>query len=236
MEKEQIVKALECLHKRILNTDLAEKVTESEMMAIINALSLIRELTEENTRLRAEKETLETIEKDLRFRNKEFQKANEGLAKNCEEFEIELDGIKADTVRKMQKRLRQCFDNTADRMAVYPEGQVLFAIDQIAKEILAMENDSQSVSQSNDTVKQIFAEIEKFEKRPIPEAKPVYILKQCDLDEIRNKYIPRGTPPDTCVECGEIIPEGRQVCPSCISKTNKKTKKARKESEKRAEN
>lgn len=42
--------------------------------------------------------------------------------------------------------------------------------------------------------------------------------------------------PETCVECGEIIPEGRQVCPSCINKTNKKTKKARKESEKRAEN
>ena len=66
-----------------------------------------------------------------------------------------------------------------------------------------------------DTARNIFAEIDKFGKRPIPEASPVYILKQSDMDEIRNKHIPRGTPQDTCISCGEVIPEGRQVCLTC---------------------
>lgn len=26
-----------------------------------------------------------------------------------------------------------------------------------------------------------------------------------------------GTPPDTCASCGDVIPEGRQVCPTCES-------------------
>lgn len=73
----------------------------------------------------------------------------------------------------------------------------------------------------SDTVRKIFEEIEKFGKRPIPEAKPVYILKQRDLDEIRNKHIPRGTPPDTCASCGVVIPEGIGLyCPNCQGGNN----------------
>ena len=51
MDREQIIKALECFHARILNTKLAEKVTESEMMAVINAITAIKELTEEKAAL-----------------------------------------------------------------------------------------------------------------------------------------------------------------------------------------
>ena len=50
LNREQIIKALEYFHQRILNTNLAEKVTESEMMAIIDALSLIKELTGEKSK------------------------------------------------------------------------------------------------------------------------------------------------------------------------------------------
>ena len=50
LNAEQIKKALECFHHRILNTKLAEKVTESEMMAIIDALALIDKLTVERDR------------------------------------------------------------------------------------------------------------------------------------------------------------------------------------------
>jgi hypothetical protein len=50
-DTEQIIKALECFHSRILNSNLAEKITEGEIMSIINALVLIKELTEENERL-----------------------------------------------------------------------------------------------------------------------------------------------------------------------------------------
>lgn len=44
LDMEQIVKTLECFHHRILNSDLAEKITEQEMMAIIDAIALIRNL------------------------------------------------------------------------------------------------------------------------------------------------------------------------------------------------
>ena len=30
-----------------------------------------------------------------------------------------------------------------------------------------------------------------------------------------------GTPPDRCVSCGEIVPEGRLVCPICEKKGNR---------------
>ena len=52
LNAEQIKKALECFHIRILNTNLAEKITETEIMAIVDALSLINELTEKNERLK----------------------------------------------------------------------------------------------------------------------------------------------------------------------------------------
>jgi Asp-tRNA(Asn)/Glu-tRNA(Gln) amidotransferase C subunit len=58
LNAEQVKRGLECFHLRILNTNLAEKITESEIMAIINALALItsqeqriKELTEENEKL-----------------------------------------------------------------------------------------------------------------------------------------------------------------------------------------
>lgn len=44
-------------------------------------------------KLQAQIENLEIIEKDLRFRNKELQKANEGLAKNINELWNELDKV-----------------------------------------------------------------------------------------------------------------------------------------------
>jgi hypothetical protein len=51
LNREQIIKALECFHQRILNTELAEKITESEITAVLNAIALIKELTEDNEML-----------------------------------------------------------------------------------------------------------------------------------------------------------------------------------------
>lgn len=47
LNREQIVKALDAFHDRILNSKLAEKVTESEMMAVVDALTLINDLVKE---------------------------------------------------------------------------------------------------------------------------------------------------------------------------------------------
>lgn len=38
-----------------------------------------------------------------------------------------------------------------------------------------------------------------------------------EVAELKKKYLgePSSTPNNTCICCGEIIPEGRQVCPAC---------------------
>ena len=41
---------------------------------------------------------------------------------------------------------------------------------------------------TKEVAREIFEEIEKFDRRPIPESKPVYILKQSDFDELKKKY------------------------------------------------
>lgn len=44
--------------------------------------------------------------------------------------------VKAEAVREMQERLKDCFDNEIEHKSIYTESQVLFVIDQIAKEML----------------------------------------------------------------------------------------------------
>ena len=167
MNREQIVKALECC-------TFSPKCEEcpiggNDCIELDqNALSFIRELTEENRLLQSRV----LLENHLRTR------ADEMLAHVA-------SVVKADTVRKMQEMVKE----RCTKGGIYP-AFVARVIEQVAEETLAKEHDRQSLSQST----------------------------------------------DVCVSCGAVIPEGRQVCPSCLEKTNKKTKKARKESEKRTEN
>ena len=114
LNREQIIKALECFHQRILKTNLAEKVTESEIMAVINALSLIKELTEENERLRAE---------------------NDELCDNIACLEFDNENAERRTVRKMQSEIEaRCIKG-----GIYP-AFVASTIDQIANELMEGEN------------------------------------------------------------------------------------------------
>ena len=91
-------------------------------------------LTEENERLRAERDILDVLVKDLRGRNNGLQRANESLAKDCDILEDELNEcvqIKADTVRKMHSEIKErCLKG-----GIYP-AFVASTIDQIVKEML----------------------------------------------------------------------------------------------------
>jgi chromosome segregation ATPase len=93
-----------------------------------------KELTEENERLRAERDILDVLVKDLRGRNNGLQRANESLAKDCDILEDELNEcvqIKADTVRKMHSEIKErCLKG-----GIYP-AFVASTIDQIAKEMM----------------------------------------------------------------------------------------------------
>lgn len=155
MNREQIVKALECCTspEKDCNCpfscpygDITGTCCIQALMA--HALSLIREME-------IELEAMRTAANSLKMH---YEKANE------------LDGIKADTVRRMQEMIKErCIKG-----GIYPVF-VARVIDQIAKEILDG----------------------------------------------------HGTPPDTCASCGEVIPEGRQVCPNCYATEKSKNKKGR---------
>ena len=142
-----------------LYTDIISLINEltvelDAMRGAANSYKMHNEkLTEENERLKAQKEVLEITEKDLRFKNKELQKCNESLAKNIEELEIEgdkvreaysfyeettgLKKVRADTVRKMQERLKTCFeDNTK-----YDGFRISVWIDRIANEVMEGNDD-----------------------------------------------------------------------------------------------
>lgn len=54
MTDNEIIKALECLHKRILKSSFAKYVTETEIMGLVNALDLINRQKAEIEKLNVE--------------------------------------------------------------------------------------------------------------------------------------------------------------------------------------
>ncbi len=70
--RKKVIRELDALHHRILNSKLAEKITEKEIMAIINAAILliedgkeIKELTEEAERLNTNMDSMVVEHKRL---------------------------------------------------------------------------------------------------------------------------------------------------------------------------
>lgn len=117
LNRERIIKALECFHQRILNTDLAKKITESEMMAVLDAIALINELTEDN-----KWSANRIIETD----------------KMVWKLKAENERLRADTVREMQERLEERLNrNSIFKGITMSAGETVYdVIDQIAKEMV----------------------------------------------------------------------------------------------------
>lgn len=87
-------------------------VPDPEAYAIEWRKKLTEALRDEFGKLTAENETLRICLKDQRGRNAEFQKANEELAKQCEEYKAELlqmPNIRAEVARKIFARVRKAF-------------------------------------------------------------------------------------------------------------------------------
>ena len=146
LNREQIIKALECFHHRILNTKLAEKITESEMMAVIDALSLIKELTQANEMLSESYDHLEKTKDELLSERARLTEENERLRADNLTFAHGVEKVAAnyynlgcaDTVRKMQERLKAA---AYKEIRLYGKMQKVHigvdadTIDQIAKEM-----------------------------------------------------------------------------------------------------
>ena len=119
LNREQIMKAMECCYNNNLSCldcpfQETDKYIECSSLTI-SALALIKELTEENERLRScvvSEEQVKTIAETT--------------------IKLGIDTIKADTVRKMQERLKEQF---RDKFG-YRSDYIHELIDIIAKEML----------------------------------------------------------------------------------------------------
>lgn len=151
LNAEQVKRGLEQFHRRILNTNLAEKVTEQEMVAVLDALALInsqeqriKELSEKNEglRLRNAENAVSAFRNaavilDLQRRLKNITEENERLEKllddKCDRC---IERERAYTVKQFAERLK----------AEMSFGRYIQAdqIDQIAKEMLEGENEGQT--------------------------------------------------------------------------------------------
>ena len=121
LNAEQVIKAMECCYDNNLSCidcpfQASDKYVECAGLTL-SALSLIKELTEENERLRAEAENQSILWKQ------HFESI----------YETAKETVRADTVRKMQERLKaEVHENVMGRkfIMLYVED-----IDQIAKEL-----------------------------------------------------------------------------------------------------
>ena len=140
LDREQIIKALECCaspeylcEECPIDQNKKDDCICGQFLAK-NALAIIKELTEENERLRAERDVLDSLVKDLRGRNKGLQSANESLAKDLGILEDELNEcvqIKADTVREMHSEIeRRCIEG-----GIYP-AFVAKVVEDVEREML----------------------------------------------------------------------------------------------------
>ncbi len=132
MERDEIIKAWEdevAVGKEVgLTRDFLNYVS----ISLVNAtLSLIKELTEENERLRAKYEI--TYETPFGKQTMPNLLRLEGDAANL--YERIENETKADTVRKMQKRINAHFDSDSDYFRS-SHGYIRDVVDQIAKEML----------------------------------------------------------------------------------------------------
>jgi hypothetical protein len=133
LNREKIIKALECC---VVNSNCngcpfwEGYVTHRNCLqtACKNALSLIKELTEENERLRAENDKYEA-ENHAEF-NKWLKLEEATKRHHAELFEEAKIAVKEETVRKMQERIAEHATNG------YPRKVRLDVIDQIAKEMV----------------------------------------------------------------------------------------------------
>ena len=140
LNRDQIIKALECC---LIQGAECRKCPMVHTHALCyreikrNALALIKELTEENERLKAENELVQVSHDSLR---ELYRTDTDALLNVLSNFREETADIITDTVRKMQKRLHEkTFIDTLGETGNYKmirKSVMLVDIDQIAKEML----------------------------------------------------------------------------------------------------
>ena len=93
-------------------------------------LQIVEGLKTDVERLTAEKETLELCVKDLRFRNKELQKANECLAKNCDDLELQVE----EAIEFRRNQVKRIFEEIERKILFV--GQAKYSLGEIKNKYL----------------------------------------------------------------------------------------------------
>lgn len=132
-------------------TLIKELTEENKKITInMNAYGLTaKRLSEENERLRAERDTLDILVKDFKFRLGEAMKANQTWEEKNKDLECDNDmlreritEIRADTVREMQSAIKKYYSSSIYRPTQkHPTKHTMiehlfYVIDQIAKEMI----------------------------------------------------------------------------------------------------
>lgn len=197
LNRDEIIKALECCYTNTLSCidcpyQAPDKFFECSDL-VHNAVSLVKELTEENA-------NWEPIAEGYR---KQFEDCAEERGKLTEEnerlkTELRQTAQKLKAVEEVNEKL------TADnewlkrpRYNVHPDGKI---------EMIP------TIKQFADRLKRYYDENEKYLGYSIA----------YNIDRVAEELIKgAGATDNKCVACGETIPEGRQVCPNCEGrKTN----------------
>jgi chromosome segregation ATPase len=108
LKPEDVMKALECFHQRILNTDLAKNIYEAEITAIIDALALIES---HEQRIESYRQELAEVRVALAEANKEKQELTEECKsyKSIAEYQQSCNmdrGFKIKRLTEENERLR----------------------------------------------------------------------------------------------------------------------------------
>ena len=122
---------------------VGDKSVDTILELIVAAKKLenkVKELTEENEKLKAENEDLKIYYKDFKYRLKEAQSITSDLVKESDDLKAELwecvnikAQTKADTVRKMQEKIRAKSEYGTINISSWQ-------LDQIAEEMLEENN------------------------------------------------------------------------------------------------
>lgn len=100
--------------------------------------------------------------------------------KNCIHYEVcdYRDPARYATIQDLKKDCRHCIP-TAD---VVPKSEVEELKKIYKKYNKAIRHERVEVA------REIFEEIEEFDRRPIPESKAVYVIKESEIAELKKKY------------------------------------------------
>ena len=104
--KNEIINALECLHKRILQSKFAEEVTETEIMGLVNAPKLINR---QKAKIKEFDEKLVIQQGLIDYQKAEIERLNielQSMRNAANSYKMHYETAKSEAIKEFAKRLK----------------------------------------------------------------------------------------------------------------------------------